>query len=68
MNSLNPKSDSYEQGQKIIASLLIMLDKEDFMQSRIDPDHVPKEKMTYEEFLDDPFGRKKFVLEDFYAA
>ena len=24
--------------------------------------------MTYEQFLDDPFGKKKIDLEDFYAA
>jgi hypothetical protein len=32
-----------------------------------DPEYQPKKKMTYEEFLNDPFQKKKQEMEEFYA-
>lgn len=58
MNSLNPSCPTYEQGQNVIKSLLIMMDKQ-IEENKRKGIVSKKTKMTYEEFLDDPFGKKK---------
>lgn len=67
MNSLNPASETYQQGQKIIRSLLIMIEKEQEFREKNDPNYTKKQKMTYDEFMDDPFGKKKMQMEEYYA-
>lgn len=62
IKSLNPKSESYHQGQKVIKALLTMLEKQDEEE-----DGTPRRKMTYEDFVNDPLGTKKRDLEDLYA-
>lgn len=46
---------------------MIMVEKEQEVRERTDPNFVKKERMTYEEFMDDPFGKKKQQMEDYYA-
>lgn len=66
IKSLNPKSESYNQGQKVISALLTMLEKQD--EENEGEGASKRRKMTYEDFVHDPFGTKKgVVLEDFYA-
>jgi len=43
-----------------------MIEKEEYLYAKNHPEYVPKKKMTHEQFLDDPFGKKKFELEAFY--
>jgi len=55
MQSLNPKSETYAQGQKMLNDMIIILEREEMLKMKEDPEYVPRKKMTYEEFLDDPF-------------
>ena len=42
-----------------------MVEREELMYKKLHPEYVPKPKMTHEQFLDDPFGKKKFELAEF---
>ena len=48
IQSLNPKSESYVDGQKVLNSLKMMLEQEEKTKIKEDPDYVPKKKMTYQ--------------------
>lgn len=44
-----------------------MIEKGELERSKNDPSYHKKPKMTHEQFLDDPFQKKKIEMEDFYA-
>ena len=49
----------------MLSSLVTMVEREEYMYQKAHPEYVPKPKMTHEQFLDDPFGKKKFEREEF---
>jgi len=60
MNALNPQSQNYEKGQRILSSLLTIMDRTNEERAKhMAPGAKKKHRMTYQEFIDDPFGIKK---------